>query len=311
LNRLYYSFNRYLRERYPYRVQKIPLAARFTCPNIDGRVGHGGCLYCNNLSFSPNAGRPDVSIPQQIQEGIDYYNRRTGAQKFIAYFQAHTNTYTPLDRLRTLYDSALTHPDVIGLSVGTRPDCVPDACLDLLKEYKDQGEVWVEYGIESSHDSTLRFLNRCHDFSAVQDAFLRTRARGLKTCAHIILGLPGESREMMMETARKLAQLGVDGVKIHHLYVSKNTRLGKMYAAGEMDVLAFDEYLSLVSEFLEWLPPGVVIQRLVGELQGDYVIAPQWGHGKRMILAALEREMRDKGQYQGRLWPALRKISRA
>ena len=305
-SRLYYPFSQYLRERYPFRVQKIPLAAGFTCPNIDGTVGYGGCIYCNNLSFSPNAGRPGVSIVQQIEKGIEFYRHRTGAQKFIAYFQTHTNTYAPLDLLRSLYDLAFSYPDVIGLSVGTRPDCVSKDCLDLLQGYTDRGEIWVEYGVESSHDTTLRLLNRCHDFAAVKDAIQRTQGRDLKICAHVILGLPGEDREMMMETARCLAQLGVDGVKIHHLYVSKNTRLEKMYYAGEVKLLSLEEYLPLVAEFLEWLPSTVVIQRLLGELAGDYIVAPQWGRGKKAILHALEQKMRDQGQYQGRLWQTLR-----
>ena len=311
LNRLYYPFSQYLRERYPFRVQKIPLAADFTCPNIDGRVGYGGCLYCNNLSFSPNAARPGVSIAQQIEEGIELYRLRFGAQKFIAYFQAHTNTYASLDRLRFLYDQALAHPDVVGLSVGTRPDCVSDDCLDLLQSYKDRGEVWVEFGVESSHDETLRFLNRCHDFATAEDAVWRAQAKELKICIHVILGLPGESPGMMMETARKLGRLGVDGVKIHHLYVSKNTRLEKMYNAGEVRLLRLEEYLPLVAEFLEWLPSEVVVQRVMGELAGEYVVAPQWGYGKKAILNALEREMRAKGRYQGRLWTTLLYASRA
>jgi len=291
-------------------VQKIPLAADFTCPNIDGRVGYGGCIYCNNLSFSPNAGRLGVSIAQQIEEGIKFYRLRTGAQKFIAYFQAHTNTYDSPDRLRSLYDEALSYPDVIGLSIGTRPDCVSDDCLDLLQSYRRRSEVWVEFGVESSHDATLQILNRCHDFAAVEDAVRRTRARELKICAHVILGLPGEDHEMMMQTARNLGRLQVDGLKIHHLYISKNTRLEKMYYAGEIRPLSLEEYLPLVAEFLEWLAPDVVIQRLVGELAGEYVVAPQWGYGKKAILNALEREMKAKGLYQGRLWTALEYVSR-
>jgi len=306
VDRLYYSFSEYLRERYPFRVQKIPLAAGFTCPNIDGTVGYGGCIYCNNLSFSPNAGRPGISIARQIEEGIEFYRHRTEAKKFIAYFQTHTNTYAPIEHLRFLYDSALSHPDVIGLSIGTRPDCVSNDCLDLLEGYTAQGEVWVEYGVESSHDITLRLLNRCHDFAAVQDAIHRTQGRGLKICAHVILGLLGEDRTMMMETARRLAHLGIDGIKIHHLYVSKNTRLEKMYEAGEIKLLHLEEYLSLVAEFLEWLPSHVVIQRLLGELAGEYVIAPQWGCGKKAILNALEQKMMAQGRCQGRLWQSLR-----
>jgi radical SAM protein (TIGR01212 family) len=306
VNRLYYSFNQYLRGRYSFRVQKIPLAAGFSCPNIDGRVGYGGCIYCNNLSFSPNAGRPGVSIAQQIEEGIQFYRHRTGARKFIAYFQAHTNTYGPLNLLRKLYDSALSYPDVIGLSIGTRPDCVSNDCLDLLQEYSGRGEIWVEFGVESSHDETLHRLNRCHDFAAVQDAIRRTQGRDLKICAHVILGLPGEDQPMMMETARRLGRLGIDGIKIHHLYVSKNTRLEKMYDDGEVEVLGLEAYLPLVAEFLEWLPSTVVIQRLLGELTGEYVVAPQWGYGKKAILNALEQRMTARGQYQGRLWQSLR-----
>ncbi|MCI0527730.1 MAG: TIGR01212 family radical SAM protein, partial [Nitrospira sp.] len=199
----------------------------------------------------------------------------------------------------------------IGLSIGTRPDCVSDDCLDLLQSYRRRGEVWVEFGVESSHDATLRLLNRCHDFAAVEDAVRRTRARGLKICAHVILGLPGEDHEMMMQTAKNLGCLGVDGVKIHHLYVSKNTHLEKMYNAGEVRLLNLEEYLHLVAEFLEWLAPDVVIQRLVGELAGEYVVAPQWGYGKKAILNALEREMKANGLYQGRLWATLQYVSRA
>lgn len=302
MDRPYYSFNRYLKERYPCRIQKIPLAASFTCPNIDGSKGRGGCLYCNNLSFSPNAGRPGVSIARQVREGAAYYRARFGSVKFLAYFQAHSNTYAPVEYLKPLYDEAFSHPDVIGLSVGTRPDCVPDECLDFIGGYQARGEVWVEYGVESAHDETLKRLNRCHDFKAVEDAVERTRKRGLKACAHVILGLPGEDRAMMMQTAGRLGRLGVDGVKIHHLYVSKNTRLARMFEDGEFSPLTLEEYLGLAAEFLEWLPPDTVIQRLVGELEGDYVLAPQWGLGKAAILNALHRRMRRAGQHQGRRW---------
>lgn len=298
---LYYSFREYLGERYPFRVRKIPLAAGFTCPNIDGRSGTGGCIYCNNLSFSPNAGRPGASVARQIREGMSVYGRHARPTKFIAYFQAHSNTYGPLSHLKDLYDSALAFPDVIGLSVGTRPDCVPDESLDLLVGYKRRAEVWVEYGVESSHDETLRLLNRCHDFAAVADAVGRTKGRGLMVCAHVILGLPGESREKMMQTARRLSDLGVDAVKIHHLYVSRNTRLERLYREGNIRTQDLEGYLSLLADFLERLPAGIVIQRLIGELAGEWVLAPDWKISKVAFINRLERHMRSRGQYQGRL----------
>lgn len=298
----YRSFNRYLREIFGCRVQKIPLDVGFTCPNRDGRVGFGGCIYCGARGSGTGAYKKGVPLGEQIRTGIERGKRRFGECKFIAYFQAFTNTYAPPERLKTLYDEALLHPEIVGLSIGTRPDCVPEETLDLLEEYARRCHLWVEYGLQSAHDHTLELINRRHNVAQFVDAVERTKGRGINICAHIILGLPGETKEEMMATADLVESLELEGMKIHSLYVLKGTKLAEMYQRGDFRLLEPDEYVSLVCDFLERLPPDMVIQRLTGEAPRDLLIAPPWLREKMTVLGKVDAELERRESYQGIAW---------
>jgi len=301
MGKYYFSYGDYLKRIFPFKVYKIPLDAGFTCPNRDGSAGYGGCIYCENRSFSPNSKGELKSVREQIEKGMAFYQKNFKAEKFIVYFQAYTNTYGPVSLLKGLYDEALSFPEVVGLSIGTRPDCLPEDVLDLLVYYSSKTHLWVEIGLQSMHDETLHWMNRGHTFAHFVDAITRTKLRGLRVCVHVILGLPGETHDMMMQTADNLAKLHIDGLKIHHLYVAEKTLLAKMYRSGEVKTLAMDEYVALVCDFLERIPPYVAIQRLSGELKGEYLVAPQWGVSKRALLTAIEREFARRGSCQGSL----------
>ncbi|MBI4400514.1 MAG: TIGR01212 family radical SAM protein [Nitrospirae bacterium] len=295
----FYSGGRYLREQFPFRVFKIAIDAGFNCPNRDGSIGYGGCTYCGNASFSPNSRVPRAPIAQQIADGIRFYRERLQGEKFIVYFQAYTNTHGPLDRLRQVYDEALGYTDVVGLAVGTRPDCVPDRVLDLLARYAGRTHLWLELGLQSSHDTTLQRLNRRHTYAQFVDAVRRAQERALRVCAHVILGLPGETREMMLETADRLAQLGLDGVKLHHFYVTKGTALERLYRRSTVRVLTLREYVGLACDFLERTPTRVVVQRLTGEVAEPYVVAPHWGVTKLQVIHLIGEEFRRRDTRQG------------
>jgi hypothetical protein len=296
----YYSFGQYLHERYGCKVHKVSLHAGFTCPNRDGHVGVGGCTYCANESFSPQAGKPHRPIREQMSDGIEYMRRRYRAKKFFAYFQAFSNTYAPVERLCALYDEAADFPDVVGISIGTRPDCVPDEVLDLVQSYTDRLEVWLEYGIQTIHDRTLLRVNRGHDFATFKDAVQRTKGRNVLICAHVILGLPGESHEEMMETADALQALGIDGIKLHHLYIARGTVMETEYNAGEVKLFQPEEYVRTACDFLERIPRHVVVQRLVGDTtSGHVLVAPSWPQTKTEILRMFTEEFTRRGTSQG------------
>lgn len=295
----YYSYGRYLKTKFRWRVFKVAIDAGFDCPNRDGTIGYGGCVYCSNASFSSNCRVPRRSLVQQIEDGMRFYRERLDGEKFIVYFQSYTNTHGPLDRLRRLYDEALGMPDVVGLAIGTRPDCVPDPVLDLLAEYAGRTHFCLELGLQSSYDVTLRRLNRRHTFAQFVDAVQRAQARGLRICVHLILGLPGESRWMMLQTADRLARLGVDEVKLHHLYVAKDTALERLYQRSGIRVLSLREYVGLVCDFLERLPGRVVVQRLTGEVAESYVAAPHWGVAKLQVQHLVCKEFQRRGTRQG------------
>lgn len=295
----YYPFSEYLKERFGCKVYKVTIDAGFTCPNRDGNVGTGGCSYCNNMGFSANSRRRPAPIPVQVEQGMAFMRKRYKAEKFIAYFQAYTNTYAPIDTLKDYYDTALEFEDVVALSVGTRPDCVPEPVLDLIESYRDSHEVWVEYGLQSIHDSTLRRVNRGHDYATFIDALERTERRGLKICVHVILGLPGESHEDMMATARAVAGMGIDSLKIHLMHVLRDTPLEKDLAEGRFKPLELDEYVEFVCDFLEYIPPDVSIQRLTADGPRSILLAPKWATQKRKTIAAIEAEFDRRNSHQG------------
>jgi radical SAM protein (TIGR01212 family) len=295
----YYPFGDYLKERFGCKVYKVTIDAGFTCPNRDGKVGDGGCSYCNNMGFSANSRREPAPIRRQIEEGMAFMRQRYKAEKFIAYFQAYTNTYGPIEKLKGYYDTAVEFDDVVALSIGTRPDCVPEPVLDLVQSYQDTHEVWVEYGLQSIHDSTLSRVNRGHDYASFLDALERTRDRGLKICVHVILGLPGESHDNMMATARAVAGMGIDSLKIHLMHVLKDTPLEKELKEGRFTPLEFDEYARLVCDFLEYIPPDVSIQRLTADGPREILLAPKWATQKRKTIAAIEAEFKRRNSHQG------------
>ena len=306
----FYTFNQYLRDTFPVKVYKIPIDAGFTCPNWDGTKAHGGCTYCSNESFSPGSRGKRLPIKEQIQRGMDFYREKRKAKKFIVYFQAYSNTYAPVETLKALYDEAVSMPDVIGLSIGTRPDCVDEKKIDLIASYRNNGtHVWVEYGLESMNNETLKRVNRADTFEDFQHAVEITQQQNLPICAHVILGLPGDTYETMMEMAKTLAQLKLQGCKIHHLYVAPRTVMAQQYQKSEITVMSLEEYIPLVCDFLELLPPKMVIQRLMGELHGEYCIAPNWGLTKIQVIEQIEKEFKRRGTKQGSRYLTDKKIS--
>jgi radical SAM protein (TIGR01212 family) len=296
----YFSYNHFLRQSFGQRVQKVSIDAGFTCPNVDGLVAKGGCTFCDNRSFSPSRRLPRAGIVGQIDQSIARMRRRyENCSRFLAYFQPATNTYAPVDRLRPLYEEALSHPQIVGLAIGTRSDCVPNAVLDLLAELAARTYVSVEYGMQTMHNRSLAWMNRGHDHASFLDAVERSRGRGFEICAHAILGLPGESHADMLATARELARVGVDAVKIHNLYCVKNTRLADQVAAGEVTLLGRDDYVRTVVDFIELLPPTMVIERISGDAPPDYFIGPSWCLDKPAVKRAIDAEFGRRGTFQG------------
>jgi radical SAM protein (TIGR01212 family) len=300
----YYTQNLFLRSRFGQRVQKVSIDAGFTCPNVDGTVAVGGCTFCDNRSFSPSRRIPRQDIRAQIDEGIRGLRRRYRCDQFIAYFQPATNTYAPVEQLEPLYRKALGHPDVVGLSIGTRPDCIEDDVMDLLEQLHSETFLSVEYGMQTMHDRSLDEMNRGHHHHVTRDAVRRSHERGLSVCLHIILGLPGETHEEMMETAREVAALGVDAVKIHNLYVVTNTVLAEQVQRGEVELMTLEEYARSATEFLEWLPPQMVVERVCGDAPPDYLVGPAWCQDKPAVLAAIGDQFQQRQGYQGKKYRA-------
>lgn len=289
-----------MRERYGERVHKIAIDAGFTCPNRDGSIGRGGCTFCNNASFSPNGRQPEP-IAKQIESGRRVIRQRTGAQKYLAYFQAYTNTYADTRELKRLYDNALEQPDIIGLDVGTRPDCVPDDVLDLLADYQQQGyEVWLELGLQSAHDATLHRVNRGHGFAEYRRAVRKARGRGIQVCTHLILGLPGESAEHYAASLDSVLELGVDGLKVHPLHVVKGTQLANEWRRGEYVPLTLDEYIAGVVDMVNRTPAGVVFHRLTGTASAEILLAPEWCSKKWLVLNRIANALAGQAGRSGR-----------
>lgn len=296
----YYRYNFHLRQKFGQRVQKVSLDAGFTCPNVDGTVARGGCVFCDNRSFSPSRRVPRSGVRAQLDEGIRRLKWRYRVDRFLAYFQPATNTYAPVSRLRGLYEDALAHESVVGLAIGTRPDCVPEPVLDLLSEIAERTYLSVEYGMQTMHDRSLAWMNRGHGHDAFVDAMERSRGRGFEICAHLILGIPGESRDEMLASAREAARLGVDAVKIHNLYAVKNTPLGDDVLAGRAKMMERDEYIAILVDILEELPPHVIVERISGEAPPTYFIGPSWCLDKSAIALAVQAEFDRRGTWQGR-----------
>jgi hypothetical protein len=300
------TFGQAILRRYGERVHKIAIDAAFTCPNRDGSKGRGGCSFCNNVSFSPNGRRP-APIAQQVAAGRAVIRKRTGARRFIAYFQAYTNTYADAHRLDALYREALEEPDVVGLSVGTRPDCVAPDVLDLLCQYRDQGyEVWLELGLQSAFDATLERVKRGHGFAEYRQTLLAARRRGLQVCTHLIAGLPGEGAPHARESLRRVLELGVDGLKLHPLHVVRGTALANEWRRGDYRPLSLEQYVDIAADLVEMAPPQVLFHRITGTASRDILLAPDWCAEKWRVLNAITRELHARQSRAHAVLPARR-----
>ena len=298
----YNDLNTYYRNLFGCRVQKISLDAGLTCPTRDGEISTGGCIYCNKWGSGTGTHAKGISITNQLLLGKKTLFKRYKAKKFIAYFQSFSNTYASTDKLKGLYEEALSVEDVVGLSIGTRPDCVDESTLDLLENHARNYLIWVEYGLQSAHDTTLKLINRGHDFRCFKKTVAATQKRcGLKICTHIILGLPDEDKNQMLETAKQLALLGIDGIKIHLLYVIEGTKLEKLYRQGGYKCLGQQEYVDLVCDFLERLPSNMVIQRLTGDPHPEELVAPKWALNKSQTLNMIKDRLAARDTWQGKL----------
>jgi hypothetical protein len=290
---MYLSLNQYLRSVFGERVQKISLDAGFTCPNRDGTKGRGGCIYCDARGSGTGAYESGKDIAEQMKAGINWAGRRYGARKFIAYFQSFSNTYGPLDRLEDIYTQALVGSEVVGLSIGTRPDCVDKDRLELISHIGEGRMVWMEYGLQSASDATLARINRKHTVSDFIRAVEISKEYGLMTCAHIIFGLPDEGRSEMEDTVRLLAGLKVDGVKFHHQYIVENTELNRLYRAGKYRPITQQDYVEMVAWALANLPKSTVIQRLTGDPPMNLLVAPDWSFDKIQTIAMIHNMIKN------------------
>jgi uncharacterized protein len=282
-------------------VQKVSIDAGFTCPNVDGTVAVGGCTFCDNRSFSPSRRLPRAGILGQIDQSIGRMQLRyRKCHDYLAYFQPATNTYAPVQRLRAVYEEALAHPQIVGLVIGTRPDCVPEEVLDLLSGLAGRTYVSVEFGMQTMHDRSLDWMNRGHHHDTTIDAVERSRGRGFEIGAHVMLGLPGESHDDMLATAREIGRLEIDAVKIHNLYSVKNTPLADQVATGEVKLMERAEYVQTLVDFIELMPPTVVVDRISGDAPPDYFIGPSWCLDKPAVKNAVVAEFARRGTWQGR-----------
>lgn len=304
--RRFNSYSGYFKRIFGGRIQKLTIDAGFTCPNRDGSLSVGGCTFCNNDAFNPSYCESVKSITQQIEEGIEFHAvRYRRADRYLAYFQAYSNTHAPLERLKQIYDEALAHPRVIGVVIGTRPDCVDADKLDYIQSLAQNHYVAVEYGLESTYNSTLERINRGHSYEKSAWAIQETAKRGIKVGAHIIFGLPGETREMMMSQAQTLSQLPLDTIKFHQLQIIKGTIMEQEYLQNPNDfkLFAMDEYLDFMADFLERFNPNIVVERFTGEAPPRFLATPSWGRLRTdQVLQLFEKRLLERDTYQGRLW---------
>ena len=291
----YKDYSHWIREQFPFRVQKISVDAAFSCPNRDGRLSLGGCTFCDNKTFNPSYCDRGKSITQQLEEGKAFFAKKYPEMKYLAYFQAYSNTYAPLEELKRKYEEALAVDDVVGLVIGTRPDCVSDEALDYLQQLNQRTFLIVEYGIESANDNTLRRINRGHTFDCSRQAIIKAHQRGIITCGHIILGLPGEDKEEMLHQASTISQLPLDILKLHQLQIIKGTPLAKEYEAHPFHVFSAEEYVNLVIRYVSQLRNDLVLERFVSQSPPNMVIAPKWGLKNHEFTDLLNKRIRELG----------------
>jgi len=304
----YNDLNSYLREMFGCRVQKITIDAGLNCPNRDGTISTGGCTYCNERGSGTGSFHLGLSITEQLTRGKSALSKRYKAKKFLAYFQSFSNTYGPIDRLKDFYGEALSVEDIVGLSIGTRPDCIDESILSILENYANTHLIWIEYGLQSANDRTLKMINRGHDYNCFKHAVELTKGRGIRICAHVILGLPGETGTDMLRTAKMLANLGIDGVKIHLLYVVKGTKMEELYHQGRYQCVTRLEYAELVCDFLEVLPKSMIIQRLTGDPHPEELLEPLWALEKSKNLFCIQEALERRDTWQGKFFKEERHI---
>jgi len=300
----YNDFSTYFRNKFSERVQKVSVDAGFSCPNRDGTKGAGGCTYCNNKTFKPGYCNLENSVTSQIQQGVDFFARKYGAMKFLAYFQAYTNTYAPLEDLRRLYEEALRHPKITGLVISTRPDSVDEKLLDYLAGLSQKTYVMVEFGLESHLDKSLKLINRGHSFADSVWALEQTAKRGINNCAHLILGLPGETRTDWLGQAKAISKLPVKNVKLHQLQINKGTVLEKQYRERpeQFHLFSAEEYIELVVDYLELLNPEIIVERFISQAPPEMLLAPKWGLKNFEFVAKVEKRLTERDTWQGRLF---------
>lgn len=296
----YNSFGSYMRRTFGATVYKVNVDAGFTCPNRDGTLGFSGCIYCNNDSFRPNSCKPSLSISEQVKSGINHTKKRFHAAKFLVYFQAYTNTYAPVDELEKLYKEALSEPDVIGLAIGTRPDAVDSAKIEMIESLASEYFILIEYGLQSMHDKSLEFIQRGHDYQTFLRAIEMTKNRGIHMGVHLIAGFPTETREETLAMAEEMSSLPVEFLKMHQLQIIKDTPLAMMYGDSPFPVFEYQEYLDFVADFVERISPHIVLQRLFATAPDDILIAPAWGKNRHQILNDIEKNLAARDIVQGR-----------
>ncbi len=303
-NKPYLEFPQLLAEQFPFKVQKISVNAGFTCPNRDGSKGYGGCTYCNNQSFSPGYGKPKKTISEQLRDGIEFFSHKYPEMKYLAYFQSYTNTYDPIDKLIEKYEEALTYPNVVGLIVGTRPDCMPDELLDYFEELSKRTFVIIEYGVESTLNKTLDKINRLHSWEESVEAIIKTADRGLMVGAHMILGLPGETHDDFINHAHKLSALPLTTIKLHQLQIIRGTVMAKEYKdePESFHIFEADEYIDLCVDFAEHLNPNIHIERFASQSPKQLLIAPDWGLKNYELTTKIKKRFEERNTWQGRLY---------
>lgn len=294
------EFNRHILNCFGERIQKITVDAGFTCPNRDGKISYGGCTYCNNDKFNPGKDKLGATITEQIATQVKRIKTRyKNAKKFIVYFQAYSNTYAPLEHLKKLYLEALASPDIIGLTIGTRPDCINEETLIFLSELASKYYITIEYGLESMSDVTLKRINRGHDYQCFKNAVNLTKHRGIYICAHLMIGFPWESKEHYIETAQELSKLGIDYLKLHQLQIVKHTVMGNEFQKNPFHMLTKSEYLEILSQFISHLSPQIIIQRVAGDCSKELLISAGWTESSQDIKKELINFLKQQGQYQG------------
>lgn len=304
-NKRYNDYTSFIKRQFGERVQKISLDAGFSCPNRDGSKGVGGCTYCNNSSFNPNYCKPSKNITRQLDEGIDFFSKKYKAQKYLAYFQAYTNTYADISLVKELYNEAIKHPDVVGLIIGTRPDCINKDLIDFLSKLSKDYFISLEFGVESTLNRTLSAVNRCHTYEETIAAYELAKDKGLHLGAHLIIGLPGESKEEMLHHAIEMSKLPIDTLKIHHLQIIKNTKMAFQLKnePEKFDLFTIDDYIRFISEFITLLRPDIIIERFISESPPDLLLAPKWNGLKNFeILAKIDKHLLENEIWQGKFY---------